>query len=125
MSGNATYDFAVTYFIDGLTTFDHILSKAEEFAKEKGIDVDTFFSARLIEDQLPLSFQVQITTYVAKVNLGRLIGQDAGPFEKEEKTFAELQTRVKDTLEYLKAADVSKAAGTEDSLVEMYVFAIH
>lgn len=119
MSGHAAFDFAVQYLISGLESFDHILSKAEEYATEKGLDVDTFFSARLVEDQLPLSFQVQNTTSLAQISVGRLIGEVVTPFEKDEKTFADLRKRVQKTLEFVKATDPAKAAGKEDDLVEL------
>ncbi|KAG6353709.1 hypothetical protein INS49_005418 [Diaporthe citri] len=120
MSSNATYDFVVPIFIKGLTTYDHILSKAEAYAKEKGVDVDaTFFEARLVDDQLPLNFQVQITAKIAQINLGRLTGQEITPFEADEKTVAGLRKVVQKTLDLLKSADASKAAGREEATVDL------
>lgn len=122
MSSNATYDFVVPIFIKGLTTYDHILSKAEAYAKEKSVDVDaTFFEARLVDDQLPLNFQVQNTAKIAQINLGRLTGQEITPFEADEKTVAGLRKVVQKTLELLKSADASKAAGREESTVDLLV----
>lgn len=114
------YDTVVPLFVSGLETYDHILAQAEAYATEKGLDVDeTFFSARLIEDQLPLSFQVQNTTSLAQINLGRLTGQDITPFDKDEKTVADLRKRVQKTLEFLKAADAAKAAGKEEAAIDL------
>ncbi|KUI59470.1 hypothetical protein VP1G_06771 [Cytospora mali] len=120
MSTNATYDFVLPIFIKGLTTYDHVLSKAESYAKEKGLDVDaTFFEARLIEDQLPLNFQVQNTAKIAQINLGRLTGEAITPFDAEEKTVAGLRKQVQKTLELLKAADAAKAAGKEETEIDL------
>lgn len=120
MSANATYDFVVPIFVKGLTTYDHILSKAESYAKDKGVDVDaTFFEARLVEDQLPLNFQVQNTAKIAQINLGRLTGQEITPFEADEKTVAGLRKVVQKTLELLKSADASKAAGREEVTIDL------
>lgn len=120
MSGHATYDFVLPLFIKGLTTYDHILSKAEEYAKEKGLDVDaTFFDARLVDDQLPLSFQVQNTAKLAQINLGRLTGESVTPFEADEKTVAGLRKVVQKTLDLLRSADAAKAAGREETEVEL------
>lgn len=116
----SVYEIVVPLFISGLETYDHILEQTEVYAKEKGLDVDaTFFEARLIEDQLPLKFQVQNTTSLAQINLGRLIGEEITPFEKDEKTVADLRKRVQKTIEFLKAADPSKAAGKETSEVDL------
>ncbi|KAK7745803.1 hypothetical protein SLS53_002520 [Cytospora paraplurivora] len=120
MSGHATYDFVHPLLIKGLTTYDHVLSKAEEYAKEKGLDVDaTFFEARLIEDQLPLSFQVQNTSKLAQIILGRLTAESVTPFEAEEKTVAGLRKLVQKTLDLLKSADAAKAAGKEETEIEL------
>lgn len=120
MASNATYDFALPIFIKGLTSYDHILAKAESYAKEKGLDADaTFFDARLAEDMLPLSFQAQNTAKLAQINLGRLTGEDVTPFEAEEKTVAGLRALIQKTLELLRAADAAKAAGTEGAEAEL------
>ncbi|KAI3400078.1 hypothetical protein diail_4616 [Diaporthe ilicicola] len=120
MSTNATYEFVLPIFVKGLTSYDHILSKAEAFAKEKGVDVDaTFYEARLVDDQLPLHFQVQNTAKLAAINLGRLTGQEITPFEAEEKTVASLRKVVQKTLELLKSADGAKAAGTEETTIDL------
>lgn len=114
------YETVVPLFQSGLQTYDHILAQAEAYAKEKGVDVDaTFFNARLVEDQLPLSFQVQNTTSLVQINVGRLIGEDITPFDKDEKTVADLRKRVQKTLEFLKGVDASKAAGKEESSVDL------
>lgn len=114
------YETVVPLFVSGLETYDHVLEQAEAFAKDKGLDVDaTFFNARLVDDQLPLSFQVQNTTSLAQINLGRLIGEDITPFEKDEKTVADLRKRVQKTLEFLKGADATKAAGKEGSQIDL------
>lgn len=106
-------------FIHGLETYDHILAQTEAYAKEKSLNVDDFFGARLVEDQLPFSFQVQNTTSLTQINVGRLIGEDITPFDKDEKTFADLQARVKKTLDFLKGVDKTKAEGKEDSNVDL------
>ncbi|PSR75013.1 hypothetical protein BD289DRAFT_379682 [Coniella lustricola] len=116
----STYEIVAPLFISGLQTYDHILSQAETFAKEKGLNVDeTFFEARLIDDQLPLKFQVQNTTSLAQINIGRLIGEEVTPFDKDETTVADLRKRVQKTLEWLKSVDASKAANKEGESVSL------
>ncbi|EFX04981.1 helix-turn-helix-domain containing protein type [Grosmannia clavigera kw1407] len=114
MSSITLYDVAVPTFTRGLKTLDHILTKAEEYAKEKGIDADAeFIQARLIEDQFPLLFQVQNSTRNVKTYVDHLTGNISEPFTNSEKTFAELHTRISATLELLKTVkpDVANARG--------------
>lgn len=114
------YDTVTPLFISGLQTYDHILAQAEAYAKDKGLDVDaTFFEARLVDDMLPLKFQVQNTSSLAQINVGRLIGEDITPFDKDEKTVADLRTRVQKTIEFLKGVDAAKAAGKEEAEVQL------
>lgn len=116
----SSYELIAPLFLSGLETYDHVLAQAEVYAKEKGLDVDaTFFEARLIEDQLPLKFQVQNTTSLVQINLGRLIGEDITPFEKDEKTVADLRKRVQKTIDFVKTFDASKAAAKEASEVDV------
>ncbi|KAJ9144953.1 hypothetical protein NKR23_g5685 [Pleurostoma richardsiae] len=104
MAGFTVYDVVITTFINGLKTFDHILSKAEEYAEEKGLDVNTVFAeARLIQDQNPLTFQVQNATKVVKLSVGRLTGVELEPFSDKEKTIEDLHKRIQDTLQLLKS----------------------
>lgn len=116
----SVYETVVPLFTSGLQTYDHVLAQAEAYAQEKGLDVDaTFFEARLIDDMLPLKFQVQNTSSLVQINIGRLIGEEVTPFDKDEKTIADLRKRVQKTLEWVKSVDAAKAAGKEESSVQL------
>ena len=54
------YEVSVTTYTKGLTTLLNILNKAESYAKEKGVDADSYVATSLCEDMKPLSFQVQV-----------------------------------------------------------------
>ncbi len=83
-------------------------TKAEQYAKEKGLDADAVFpEARLIDDQNPLTFQVQTSTRTVKTTLGRLTGVETEPFKDSEKTLADLHARVQAALELLETADAA------------------
>lgn len=113
------YDTLVPTLLKGLASFDHVLAQAEKFAQEKGQDAETFVQARLIEDQLPLSFQVQNASKAVQVAIGRLTGVEPAFFENTEKTIADLHARIQKTVEALKAVDaatVNARAGTEIDL---------
>ncbi|KAI0129823.1 hypothetical protein BJ170DRAFT_692485 [Xylariales sp. AK1849] len=120
MVGISLSDLAVSTFTKGLQTFEHIITEAEKYAKEKGIDGDaTFFQARLIEDQLPFAFQVQNATKAVQVSLGRLTGVKPTLFEDNEKTIAGLHERIQKTLKLLKTTDFSAASAREEELLDL------
>ncbi|KAK1708572.1 hypothetical protein BDP67DRAFT_410725 [Colletotrichum lupini] len=107
MASVTVYDAVIPTFTKGLKTFDHILTKAEEHAKANNVDVNTYPEARLVEDQLPLTFQVQNATKTVKTNISRLTGVELEPYENTEKTIADLHKRIKDALELLSKVDAA------------------
>ncbi|OAA60213.1 helix-turn-helix-domain containing protein type [Niveomyces insectorum RCEF 264] len=114
----STYDVAVPVLTRGLQTLDHVLHKAEAYAKEKGLEVDAVFpQARLIEDQNPLVFQVQNATKTVRNYVNHLTGQEVAAFEDNEKTFADLHARIQVALELLKKVtpDVANSRGESQS----------
>ncbi|KAI1878301.1 uncharacterized protein JN550_000483 [Neoarthrinium moseri] len=120
MSIQQVPEIVVSTFNRGLDTFAHILSKAEQHAKENDIDVNSLVDARVVEDQLPLSFQVQFTSRVVRTNLGRLSGEVLPPWDENEKTFEDLKKRVERTQELVKSFDLAKTQGKEGEKFEMH-----
>ncbi|KAM0277719.1 hypothetical protein ACHAQH_005579 [Verticillium albo-atrum] len=120
MSSLSLYDVVVPTFTKGLKTFDHILTKTEEYAKASNLNVDgVFVEGRLIEDQKPLVFQVQNISRIVRVTVARLIGKELDPLEDTEKTIVELHKRIQGALEVLKTVDVSVANRRVKELVEL------
>lgn len=114
------YDVVIPTFTNGLKTFDHILTKAEEYAKEKGLDANaTFPQARLIEDQKPLIFQVQNATKTVLVTIGRLTGTELPPFESNEQTLEDLHKRIQDTIQILRSVDAATVNAKANDQVTM------
>jgi len=97
-----------TTFTKGLNTLSHILDVAEAHAAKTGADVNNdYLPARLIEDQRPLSFQIQNATKNVKAHLDRLSGSDAAPWEDTEKTWGELRGRIDKAKKYVEGVDLS------------------
>ncbi|KAH7375704.1 hypothetical protein B0T11DRAFT_270819 [Plectosphaerella cucumerina] len=120
MSQPSLYDFVVPTIKNGLKTFDHILNRAERDAVEKGIDANSVYpEARLIDDQKPLTFQVQNATQTVKLTVSRLTGIELEPWENNEKTFADLHKRIHDALELLDTVDPAVVATRVDTIVEL------
>ena len=120
MAGTSLYDIIIPTFTKGLQTWDHILAKAEEFAKEKGLNADDVFpQARLIEDQLPLAFQVQNTTKIVQITVGRLTGEEPTLYENNEKTVKELRVRIQKALDLVKSVKADVVNAREDALIDL------
>lgn len=118
------FETVVPLFTSGLQTYDHILAKAEAYAQDKSLDVDaTFVEARLIDDMLPLVFQVTNTTNLVGINVSRLTGEAPPSFDPpsgdKETTIAALRTRVQTALAWVQGVDAAKAVGKEESTVQL------
>lgn len=105
-------------FTNGLKTLDHILTKATTYAETKNIDPNTYVSARLIEDQLPLSFQVQNATKTVVTTLGRF-GVPVTPFEDKEYTVEDLRARIKVALDLLASVKAGAYEKGEEGVVDV------
>ncbi|KAL2134418.1 hypothetical protein VTI74DRAFT_257 [Chaetomium olivicolor] len=107
-------------FSKGLNTLAHILTVAEEHAKSNNLDPDTEYpNARLIDDMLPLSFQVQNATSTVRRTLARLEGKEDQPWEDNEKTIADLRARVAKAQELLASADRGLVDKRAEEVVEL------
>lgn len=107
-------------YIRGLNMLNGILTKAEEYAKEKGVDADAEYpGARIYEDMLPLTKQVQIASDMAKKGVVRITGEEVEVWADEEKTMAELHARVQKTLDLVKSADPAKVNGKEANVIKV------
>ncbi|KAG5812438.1 hypothetical protein H9Q74_010741 [Fusarium xylarioides] len=114
------YDLIIPTFIKGLQTFDHVLTKAEQYAKEKGLNADEVFpQARLVDDQQPLVFQVQTATRAVQTTIGRLTGVEPAFFEDNEETIADLHARIQKALEAVKSVKPEDVNSREDVKVEL------
>jgi hypothetical protein len=113
------YDALVPPLTHMLGSFAGFLTKAENYAKEKGIDPKTYIEGRLIEDMLPLTKQVQIASDQAKGAAARLSGQEAPKYDDNEASFEELRARLRKTIAYMRSIDAKAFAGAEDRKIHL------
>jgi hypothetical protein len=110
---------SVPAFVRGLNVLSHLLKKGEEHAAQAGIAPEAMLGARLADDMLPLSAQVQRASDASKFTVQRLSGGDAPKFADDETSFAQLQERIANTIAYLQsvdAAQIDAGSGREVSL---------
>jgi hypothetical protein len=96
---------ALPVFINGLNALSGILDKAIEFAAAKKIDEAVLLQMRLSPDQFPLVRQIQIMTDSAKNGSARVVGVEAPKHADKEASFAELKTRIAETITFLETID--------------------
>jgi hypothetical protein len=107
-------------FTKGLKTLDHIISRAEQHAKENGLDPNVEYpDARLAEDMRALTFQVQNATTTVRKTLARLTGQEIEAWKDDEQTIADLHKRINLALSLLKSADTKQINDRADDQVEL------
>jgi len=98
---NDIYEFTVPVFIKLLGGLKNVLTKAEAFAKEKGMSEEEVLKLSLAPDMFPLVKQVQLASDHAKGCAARLAGIENPSYADEEKTFAELYARIDKTVAFL------------------------
>jgi uncharacterized protein len=108
------YQASTPGFIRILGNLSAILQKAEVQAEAKKIDPSVFINARLAPDMYPLSRQIQIATDGVKGCAARLAGLEVPSYPDTESTFAELQARIKKTVEFLQSVSAAQIDGSED-----------
>jgi hypothetical protein len=111
------YDLTIPVFIRGFASMAAILEKGRAFADENGIAHADLLQARLIEDMHPLVYQVQRASDAAKFTASRLGQVDAVPMADEEASFADLQSRIARTVDFLKSVPAEAINGREDATI--------
>jgi hypothetical protein len=107
------YQVSVPAFVRGLGVLADLLRKAEAHVEQHGSVPDAMISARLADDMLPLSAQVQRVSDTSKMSVERLTGVVAPKFEDNETSFDQLQERIANTIAYLESVPETAFAGGE------------
>jgi hypothetical protein len=115
------YQASVPVFLRGYTNLSDILSKAAAYATAKKIDPTVLISARLYPDMFPLSKQVQIASDIVKGGIARLAGVEVPSYADTETSFAELQTRLSKTADFLKTFKPEQIDGSETKNITLKV----
>ena len=100
-----------------LRHLDHLLQLGADNAHVRGFDGQVLCQSRLAPDMFPLSRQVQIACDTVKNGIARLAGQTAPRFEDTETTIADLQIRIRRTLELVASHHASDLEGDLDRQV--------
>jgi len=116
---NLMYQGSAQAFTHNLKNLSAILKVAAASAKARGIDPAVLLGARLAPDMFPLTRQVQMMSDNAKGCCARLAGVQPPVFEDNEASFAELEARIKRTLDFIRSLKPSQFAGSESRAIIM------
>src|SRR5215831_20685615 len=106
------YAFSVPIFVRHLHILGEILLVAEKHATEHNITPAALLSARLYPDMFPLTGQVRSACDTAQRSTARILGKELPSSEDADKTFGEMQERIKKASAYVGGhpADAFRAA---------------
>ena len=104
---------SVPVFKQLLLALKGILARADAHAAAHSVEPDAFLQARLYPDMFPLVKQVQIAADFARGISARLAGVDVPVYEGKERSFAELDGLLAQTLRFLDSMDASRFEGSE------------
>jgi uncharacterized protein len=110
---------SIPVFLRGLKNLSSILEKGAADAAERKIDPTVFLTARLAPDMFPFTRQVQIASDHAKGATARLAGVEVPRFEDVEKSFEELQQRLKRVAEFVGRFDAATIDGSEEREISL------
>jgi hypothetical protein len=113
------YQVTVPVFVRGLKVLADLLKKAEAHVEQRGAVPDALISARLADDMLPLSAQVQRASDTSKMSVERLSGVPAPKFEDNETSFDQLQERIANTIAYLESVTAAQLEGSEARTIKL------
>lgn len=108
------YHASVPIFAHMLGALSHVLSKAEENAAARNIEPSVLVNARLAPDMFPLKAQVRLASDHAKGAPSRLTRRDIPRYEDNEESFADLQSRITRTRDYLASFSEADFDGAEE-----------
>jgi hypothetical protein len=111
------YEISVPVFIRGFANLSAFLEKGRAFADENGIPHSKLLEARLFDDMLPLTGQVQRASDTSKLAAVRVAQVAPVAMEDKEASFDELLARVAATQAFLKGVPHDAMEGREEAEV--------
>lgn len=109
------YTNSVPVFKQMLTALKTILAQADADVAAKAIEPDALLQARLFPDMFPLIKQVQIAADFSRGIAARLAGVEVPTFAGDQKSFADLDALLTQTLAFLDSVNPAQFEGKEGS----------
>jgi uncharacterized protein len=107
------YTHSVPVFKQMLNALKAVLAQSQEHATSQSIEPDALLQARLFPDMFPLVKQVQIAADFSRGITARLAGVDAPILDGNQKSFADLDALLTQTLAFLDSVNESQFENKE------------
>ncbi|MDR1423225.1 MAG: DUF1993 domain-containing protein [Azoarcus sp.] len=110
------YQLAILGNVRALENLAHLLDKGGEYARANKIEEAALLDARLFPDMFPFARQVRMVCDMSRLAVAWLTGKEAPKYADDEKSFAELKTRIANSIAWLKTfaeADFADSATRE------------
>lgn len=117
----SVYRASIPVLVRGLDVLNSLMLKGKEFADHRGMDERELVTARLFDDMMPFSGQIQFATDTARLSAERLSGVSAPRFEATEETFFDLRERVDRSVAFLAGLESSAFADSATRIVTIKV----
>jgi hypothetical protein len=103
----------------GFGVLSAYLAAAREHVETTALSESAILGARLAQDMLPFSGQIQRASDKAKNGVARLVDVEAPNFPDTEATLAELDARIAKTLDFLDSVKPGRFKGADMRVVEL------
>lgn len=113
MTTSPMYTFAVPVFKQMLLALKGVLAQASAHATAHSIEPDALLQARLYPDMFALTKQVQIAADFARGVSARLAGVEVPAQAGQEKSFADLDLLLTQTVSFLDGLNAAQFEGSE------------
>jgi hypothetical protein len=115
---NTIFEFSIPVFERHLKILAKLLEIAETHTNDREIEPATLIFSRLFPDMFTLAGQIRAACDTAKRSTARLIGLGAPQSLDTDKSFADLQERIRDALGYLECIPAGSLAVSEGKKIE-------
>lgn len=110
---------SIPMFKQTLGSLSFILKKAEAFCSDGDLELKDFLQRRLAPDMFNLTQQVQRATFHAAQAAAKLCRIDIPDFKDGEESFADLESRIQFTVDFLNACTPEQFDGSESRELEI------
>ena len=115
------YDLSVPIFKKKLSILFTILQRTSQQISNGSLKTEDILNAQLTSDMWNFTRQVQMTTDFIKNGVARLAGIKFETFEDNERSLAELQTRLIRTISCLNEIKPEQINGAENRIIEIEI----
>ncbi len=109
----------VTQCTQALKNLEGCLDKAEQYAAAKKFDMNVLMTARLAPDMQNFIYQIQSACDYVKGAAGWLSGKTPPKHEDNEKTLADVRTRIRKTAAFAESVPKAQYAGAAQRTVPL------